>query len=287
MKFCGSCGKQIPDDANACPYCGAFQEFGAMSAPEKKPFPAKKLAIALAALVVVLAVVFAAVKLIGGAGWKKPLDRLCDIANDQKVSESVIKDAARCVAGSVGKKDVDAFIDEAAGVKFDSDRTILEMLQNEVDSALDYAEDEYGKNLKFSYEIEDKEKLDEDDLEEYQDVYKRIGSLGVDTVKYADDYVDEVEDYTDGELKKKDADSLLDHVKAFSRELKDAKVTAGYEVDLALKIEGKDDDDELEYTIAVIKLDGKWVIAPSTRDLDGLAEELEYMDAEEVWNWLF
>ena len=76
-------------------------------------------------------------------------------------------------------------------------------------------------------------------------------------------------------------------MKAFSRELKDAKVTAGYEVDLALKIEGKDDDDELEYTIAVIKLDGKWVIAPSTRDLDGLAEELEYMDAEEVWNWLF
>ena len=25
MKFCGNCGQQIDDDANACPYCGAMQ----------------------------------------------------------------------------------------------------------------------------------------------------------------------------------------------------------------------------------------------------------------------
>lgn len=286
MKFCGSCGQQIPDDANACPYCGAFQEFGASPAPEKKPFPVKKLAIALAALVLVLAVAVAAVKLIGGAGWKKPLDTLCDLANDKKVSESVIKDAARCVAGSVGKKDVDAFIDEGAGLKADG-RKLITLLKDEVDRELGYLEDDYGKNLKLSYEIEDREKLDEDDLEDYQDFYKQLGSMGVDVVKYADDYVGEVEDYTNGDVKKKDADSLLDHVKAFAKDLKDARVTAGYELDLTLRIEGKDDEEEADVTIAVIKLDGKWVIAPGTRDLREAMDELQYMDPDDVLDWLF
>ena len=73
MKFCGSCGQQIPDDANACPYCGAFQDgFTPAAAAGKKAFPVKKALVGAAALLVVFAVVFALVKILGGAGWKKP-----------------------------------------------------------------------------------------------------------------------------------------------------------------------------------------------------------------------
>ena len=39
MKFCGSCGQQIPDNANACPYCGAFQDSAVPAAKAKKAFP--------------------------------------------------------------------------------------------------------------------------------------------------------------------------------------------------------------------------------------------------------
>ncbi|MBR1895318.1 MAG: zinc-ribbon domain-containing protein, partial [Pyramidobacter sp.] len=123
MKFCGFCGQQIPDDANACPYCGSFQDSAAPAAPAKKPFPVKTLVAALVALAVVVGLVFAA-KAIFGGGYKKPLDTLCDIANDKKVSESVLKDAARCVAGDVGKKDVDAAIDEVCGLKADGTKLI-------------------------------------------------------------------------------------------------------------------------------------------------------------------
>lgn len=286
MKFCGSCGKQIPDDANACPYCGAFQEFGAVTEPAKKPFPVKKLLIALAALVLVAAVAFAAVKLIGGAGWEKPLETLCGIANDKKVSESVLKDAARCFAGNVGKKDVDALIDEACGLKA-GDKKLIDQLKDKVDEELEYLEEDYGKNVKFSYEIEDKEKLDEDDLEDYQDFYQKLGEAGVDAAKQLDGMTSEVEDYTDGEVKQKDAESLIDHMKAFSKELKDAEVTAGYELDLTLKMEGKDDDDEVDVTVAVIKLNGKWVISVSFSQLRDWAEEIEDMSPMEILDRIF
>lgn len=286
MKFCGSCGKQIPDDAKACPYCGAFQEFGAAVEPAKKPFPVKKLLIALAALVLVAAVAFAAVKLIGGAGWEKPLDTLCDIANDKKVSEDVLKDAARCVAGTVGKKDVDAFIDEACALKA-NDEKLISFLKDRVDEELEKLEDYYGKNVKFSYEIEDKEKLDADDLEDYQDFYQMIGDKGTDLAKTADRMTGEVEDYTDGDVKEKDVKSLLDHVKAFAKDLKDVKVTAGYEVDLTLKVEGKDDEEEVDVTVSVIKLNGRWVLSASHRDLREAQEEIEGMSPTEILDWLF
>ena len=155
MKFCGFCGQQIPDDANACPYCGSFQDSAAPAAPAKKPFPVKTLVAALVALAVVVGLVFAA-KAIFGGGYKKPLDTLCDIANDKNVSESVLKDAARCVAGDVGKKDVDAAIDEVCGLKADGTK-LISFLKDRVDDELDDLEDYLGKNVKFSYEIEDKD----------------------------------------------------------------------------------------------------------------------------------
>lgn len=45
MKFCGNCGKQIDDNANACPFCGTMQggarpqtggQFGGFQAPKAK-----------------------------------------------------------------------------------------------------------------------------------------------------------------------------------------------------------------------------------------------------------
>ena len=286
MKFCGSCGKQIPDESNACPYCGAFQDGFTPPAAEKKAFPVKKLLIALAALIVVLAVVLIAVKLLGGAGWEKPIDTLCDIANDKKVSESVIQDAARCFAGNVGKKDVDAAIDKACGLEADGEK-LIDFLKDRVEDELEDLEDDYGKNVKFSYEIEDKEKLDEDDLEDYQDAYQQLGDLGVDVVKMASDHAEDIEDYTDGDVKEKDVEEIADHVKAFAKELKDVKITDGYEVDLTVKIEGKDDEDEADLTIAVLKMDGKWVISLNHRDLRAFAEELGNMSPIQIFDRLF
>ena len=79
MKFCGSCGQQIPDNANACPYCGAFQDSAVPAAKAKKAFPVK----AVLGIVLALAVLvggFFAVRAIFGGGWEKPLKEAIDKA---------------------------------------------------------------------------------------------------------------------------------------------------------------------------------------------------------------
>ena len=267
MKFCGSCGKQIPDDANACPYCGAFQEDAAPAAKAKKAFPVK-LVLGIVLALAVLVGGFFAVRAIFGGGWEKPLKEAFEIANNKKFNEEAAQDLARCVFKVGGEK-------------------LLNRLKDEIKQGLDYAEDEYGKDVKFSYEIESKEALDSDDLEDYEDVYHDIAKLGSDAAKMAKQNAEDVEEYTDGELKEKDIKSIADDLKAFCGELKDCKITKGYELELTVKIEGKDGDDEIDYTIAVIKLDGKWVVSLCHDDLEELAEEIEDMDAQDLFYELF
>ena len=285
MKFCGSCGKQIPDDANACPYCGAFQEDAAPAAKAKKAFPVKLVLGIVLALAVLVGGFFAARAIFGG-GWEKPLKEAFEIANEKKVSEEAVQDLARCVFGDVGKKNLDSAISTALNVKVGGEK-LLNRLKDEIKQGLDYAEDEYGKDVKFSYEIESKEALDSDDLEDYEDVYHDIAKLGSDTAKMAKNLGEDIEEYTDGDLKEKDIKSLADDLKAFCGELKDCKITKGYELELTVKIEGKDGDDEIDYTIAVIKLDGKWVVSLCHDDLEELAEEIEDMDAQDLFYELF
>lgn len=284
MKFCGSCGKQIPDEALACPYCGTFQESAAPVTKAKKPFPVKLVVLGLLAVALVVGLIFG-VKAIFGGGWEKPLKEAVAIANDKKFNEDAAKDLARCVFGTTGDDELDAAIAKAFDIKIDG-RDLKDL--SDFDYLMEDLEEEYGKDWEISYEVTSRESIDSDDLEDYEDVYHDLAKLGVDSAKLVKSLAEEIsENELDGAVSEKDLKDIADDAKAFCSEMKGCEITKGYELEVTFKIEGKDGEDEIDYTIAVIKLDGKWVVSACYDDLMELAEEIEDMDAQDLFygNW--
>ena len=90
---------------------------------------------------------------------------------------------------------------------------------DKLDDMKEDLEDEYGKNIKISYKILDKEKIDKDDLKEVQE-----------------DLEDEYEDAKKNKV----------------------NVTDGYKLSVKLTIKGKDDKDSDTVTMKIYKIGGKW-----------------------------
>lgn len=164
-KFCGSCGSQIADNATFCPNCGA----SAANAPAPTPAPAatqqtpyvqptaapaqnnnsKMIGIALVG-VVVLVLIFVLFGSLFGGGYKKPIAKMCKglEKEDWKIySECLPKDQKKAIGNKRGK-DI-------------------------IKKAVEFMEDEYGKNIKISYKVTDKEKLDKDDIDDLEDNFKK------------------------------------------------------------------------------------------------------------------
>ena len=291
MKFCGSCGKQIPDDAHACPYCGTFQEDDAVPVAKPKaksksgkPFPTKLVVIGLVAVAVIVGAIFGAIALFGG-GWEDPLEDAVEIANNREFNADAVKDLARCVFGTTGDDALDSGVDKAFDLElYGKD---LRELSN-FDDLMDDLDDEYGKDWKITYEVTSRESLDSDDLQDYQDAYHDIAKVcanAAKTVKNNADYISE--EYVDGEISEKDLKSIAEDAKTFFGALKDCSITKGYELEVTFKIEGEDGDDEIDVDLAVIKLDGEWVVTMCYDDLMDFADEIEGMDGEDLLYMLF
>ncbi|MBR6785058.1 MAG: zinc ribbon domain-containing protein [Clostridia bacterium] len=181
-KFCGNCGAASDDNAKMCGNCGApFAEskngVGAILSkipgvndinikPEQKELITKivKIAIpAVAALVVVLIVIFAAI-----------------------VPNTGAQGAMKKYFKALAKADT-ATIVEMMPAKYtsDEDEDLGEYLDEYFEYTQEDLEDKYGE---YKYKVKDvkAKKLDKDDLEDYQDAY--------------DELVDFSEEYGDGEF---------------------------------------------------------------------------------------
>ena len=232
MKFCNMCGNQMEDQATFCPICGAaseaapapaqqapaanpvndimgkVQDFGAQAANFGQNYVQaakkdKKLwAIAAGAIVAAILVIWGLIALLGGGGYKQPIDDMIDMQMG-KASKAQIKRMFPKEMIEEADLDMDDYWDEYK----DSKEDMLEEL-----------EDQFGKNVKISYKITDKEKWDKDDLEE--------------------------------------AAELLNE----AYDIKESKVKAAYELEIEMKIKGRDDSDETETTLNVIKIGSKWYI---------------------------
>ena len=95
-------------------------------------------------------------------------------------------------------------------------------------NCLDALEDEYGKNLKFKYKVDYKEKISDRKLEKIEDI-------------------------------------------------QDIKLKKAYEVDLAVKVKGKEDKDDIEFTVFVgkVKDEGWKLVYMDEGDTDEMFELLE------------
>lgn len=143
--------------------------------------------------------------------------------------KSVVKTMTKAMEKCDAEKMIKIFPDELMEIlceeEYDDDYDdMVDDLEDSLKDSMDWWEDQYGRDIKLSYEIDDADELDEDELEELMDMY--------------DDYMD-----VDLDIKK------------------------GYEVEVEMTIEGKDDDDSEDMVLTIIKVGSKWYIDIMSFDL--------------------
>lgn len=132
-------------------------------------------------------------------------------------------------------------------------------------------EDEYGKNYKVKYKITDKDKLDKDDLDDFEDELHDMGKEMLEAVKETDDW--DSDDWKDiaeeAGLSKAQMKKLCKAMKSLGKKLKKAKVTKGFELEVTERITGKelDDPEERDLDMVVIKVNGRWISADALSGL--------------------
>ena len=130
-------------------------------------------------------------------------------------------------------------------------------------------EDQYGSNYSFSYEIEDKEKLEKSDLREARDYIKNIAKEIKDVIDATEDFdSDDWEDAADSlGCSKSEAKKLIKSMENVYKVWKNADVSAGYELSLIIIVDGRDLDEpeESETSVNVFKVNGRWVSADAIR----------------------
>ena len=123
--------------------------------------------------------------------------------------------------------------------------------------------DEYGKNLKVTLKLEEKEEIKSKDLKSYQEEFR-------DTGKYLKDVVDDYKDLDKDDIKemardfgitKSDLDKAVDYLEKIATALRKCEVKEGYELDYTITIKGSEDEDEFDETFVVVKVNGHWVNA--------------------------
>ena len=220
--------------------------------PEKKKKNLKPWLIAgIGALVVVAAVVLALVLFVFNT-YKTPVKLIEEFANAKKASAMY-----------------DAFADLNNGFCKDEMAEIMKIIKktevydNIIDSfeyQIEENKEEYGSNYKLKYKIEDKEKIDKDDLKEIRDNMRDTGEEMLDELNDLDDY--DYEDLADEmDISESQAKKLIKAEKEIAKILKKVKITEGYKLTVTIKTTGSELDDPIEdeMEINVYKINGRWV----------------------------
>ncbi len=219
-KFCTSCGSQVSDEANNCPNCGA---------PVGSPAPAAYTA-PTAPVSPAPAVTYAAPQAPAG---QTPPAKSGNTAT--YVGIGVVAVIAIIVIALIGN------LFGGGGYKKPIDNMINGIVKQDADKFLAAFPAFMSKSMK-GY-------IDDDYLE---DMYDEL----------VDDYGKNIKityKVTDKEkLDKDDLEDYQDEIKSWYS--KKVKITEGYELEVEMKIKGKDDSDENVDDIVVLKIDGEWCI---------------------------
>ena len=172
-KKCISCGEELADDVMFCDKCGASQktETAASDVAEKGGMSKTTLiAIAGAAAVAVIVIIVLATTLLGG-GYQKP-----------------IKNAQKAISKEKGDKFVKAYPEELVDAFDDyldesSDKDFAESVDDSIESLVEYAEDEYGKDCKSTFKTVDTIKLNEDELDDVSKELEKATDEDIDVKK--------------------------------------------------------------------------------------------------------
>ena len=219
-----------------------------------KKIPAK-LWIILGAGIATLAIIIA-ILLMAGNTYKTPLQTAEKLLNMKSVEKIV--DKAPSLLNGFGTSEAKSILKIIK--KSDTYKDTMEDAEDYFDDAIDTLKDEYGNNYKIKIKVEDKEKLDRDDVREFRDQLRDIGEYRDDLKDLeSDDFEDIADELGISKSKVKD---MVKEAEDFCKRCKSAKVSKGYELSIVVSIDGSeaDDPEELDLNICVYKVDGRWVL---------------------------
>ena len=227
----------------------------------KKNIPFKGLVGGIIGVVALIVIIIVAVSVIGGKGYEGPIEDICETLTDSETDMTKIADAL------LPDFVYDAFEDAYKIIKKSDDfDDVNDEFKELLENAYDGLEDDYGKNVKITYDIKSAEKIDKDDLKDMEDAFKDLyESVLEDLIEDIEDLdSDDWEDLADElEISKSDAKKLGDIAIDLMKEFKKPSVSAGYEVELRLKVEGKDESSKSDrITVHVYKINGDWMLSP-------------------------
>jgi uncharacterized membrane protein YvbJ len=162
--FCPKCGADVPNNVKFCGSCGNVMEQSAQSgnaAPPipgiiKKRSPLRKLMIPGAAVIIAIIVLISIISATSNA-YEKPVGYAIKALNTSDATYVLKAIPAFYIDSSLGDdEDVDELIDE---------------LNSRMKSKKESFKDAYGKNLKVTYEVTDKVKLDKEELADLSDTF--------------------------------------------------------------------------------------------------------------------
>lgn len=126
-------------------------------------------------------------------------------------------------------------------------------------------QDNYGDNFKITYTVEDKIKLENSDLRDYQKEYRELVKSIKESVEDTEDFdTDDWGDLADAlGLTRAQTKKLVQAVKKALKDIDRTEVTTGYELDVVKTITGDalDEPKETSGTVRVVKVNGRWILA--------------------------
>lgn len=264
------------------------QSYAEASAAVQQENPKKKLnsSVIGLAVIVILAVLFLK-SCFFGSSYKTPLDDMLKIVNKKQTNIDKIADAVVPAMLSDTYEEVIDLLKSNKEYKKDFkklyDKTLPDAIEDAYDEFYDNMENIYGKNIKISYKIEDKEKLDKDERKAIASAYSSFAQLSSGIT----DCIEALENCT--EFKEKELKKLVKQVEALEKKLDKFKVSSGYVLDVEFTIKGKKDETSQNMDIVVIKADGDWMIDflstamlnSGVYDLDELDELTDELDLKQ------
>lgn len=290
MAFCSKCGAQLEN--GVCPSCGAGKEKTAAKrhTTDNKQSDGKKgirnlipvIGVAAAAIVVIVLLV----SVLGG-GARKPIKSLVKAMNKasyeledyvgatNKLYSDLVFDALDLV-GSIDKD-----------IREDLDEAIADTFEDAYDDFVDY----FGEDVKITYEIEDEEEIDEEELEAIEEALIELSEkIADEELSDADELMDKLEalmgmygmeDALEDIVTKKNVKKVAKLLKSVEKSFGKAKVSEGYIITVDVEIEGEDNDEKLkDLTLTVLKINGKWGIEPSS--LMSFIDDIIDLNVEDV-----
>lgn len=289
MKLCPKCNAELPDGAAFCNNCGANLSESPQDATSENASASytdapinnatleeavqknKNTRVGIIASIVAAAIVLIVIIIIistnvSSGSYKTPIKQL---VKNMNAGNTKVESYMECVYPDFvinTYSDLHKLAKKAMPDQTDSyDKDIIYSFE---DTYADF-KDEYGKKYKVTYEIREADKMSDHDLRDLEDVYELAYDMLEDSCDFNDeafydDFAKSLEETYKVKIDKNDKKQMQKIMKSFMKDFRNVKIQAGYEVEVKMSIEGPDGHDSDKFTIYVVKIDGKWIIDPSS-----------------------